>query len=256
MTRSKSNTDRPSYLPFSRSTSSYSILETVREEVEPVARNRSSPKMATLQKPPSRMNRLSQYLPAILTSTDAKLPKDQQPVLRKPMPSPSPLDVTAPDPPTRLPPSAPTQTDIMPPPPPNAHKLQKQHTPPIQMTSPRDTSPSPHSLEGRRPRASSLLPPQANNMGQPRSVSSPMTSRPVSTNLSDGEADGKLRKRRSWLPGAGKSRSRNPSQDLEQNASRAWVLAGGHQIDYNLNFLLGGDKVRGGTIHGRGGMLT
>lgn len=249
MTRSKSNTDRPCYLSYSRPTSSCSILEPVREEVEPVARSRSVAKMATLQKPPSRLNRLSQYLPAILTNNDAKLQKDQQPVLRKPMPSPSPspFDATAQGPPTRPPPSAPAQHDMMPPPPPNPQKLHKQHTPPIQMTTPRDSSPSPHSLEGRRPRANSLLPPQPNNMGQPRSVSSPMTSRPVSTNLSDSETDGKLRKRRSWLPGAGKSRSRNPSQDLDQNASLAWVLAGGHQIDYNLNFLLAGDKVRSGT---------
>ncbi|KAH7364915.1 hypothetical protein BKA65DRAFT_388987 [Rhexocercosporidium sp. MPI-PUGE-AT-0058] len=207
--------------------------------------------MTSLSKPPSRLNRLSQFLPAIMTP-QAKLSKDHQPVLRKPIPSESPI----PAPPTRPPPAAPSQTTNMnatmppppappPPPPPytsTPHKLQKQSTPPLQVTSPRDTSPSPHSLEGRRPRANSLLPPQP-DMVQARSFSSPIASRPFSTNTSDGELDGKLKKRRSWLPGSSKSRSRNPSQDLDAAPSAAWVLAGGHQIDYNLNFLLGGDKI-------------
>lgn len=67
----------------------------------------------------------------------------------------------------------------------------------------------------------------------------------MSTNMSDGESDGKLKKRRSWLPGgsSSKSRSRNPSQDLDAGPSRAWVIAKGEQADYSLNFLLGGDKI-------------
>ncbi|KAL5320213.1 hypothetical protein ACEPPN_011014 [Leptodophora sp. 'Broadleaf-Isolate-01'] len=242
MTRSKSTANHlPSYLSYSRSSPSI-LLESVCEEVEPVAQ--SPAKMTSLSKPPSRLNRLSQFLPAILTH-DAKLSKDHQPVLRKPIPSEASVQA----PPTRPPPSAPIDINniITNMPPPLSHtstpyKLQKQNTPPVQVASPRDTSPSPHSFDGRRPRANSLLPPQP-DIVQTRSFSSPIASRPLSTNISDGETDGKLKKRRSWLPGSSKSRSRNPSQDLDAAPSRAWVLAGGHQIDYNLNFLLGGDKI-------------
>ncbi|KAL2060371.1 hypothetical protein VTL71DRAFT_9766 [Oculimacula yallundae] len=199
-----------------------------------------------LSSPPSKRNRLSKYLPGMLY-TETKNTEDNQTVLRKPMPAESAVQT----PPSRAPPSVPfqfsnTNEDTPPPPPPHAsnpHKLQKQTTTPISMTSPRDTSPSPHSLEERRPRADSLLLPPA-EIAQPRSFSTPISaSRPVSTNMSDEESNNKIKKRRSWLPSSrSKSRSRHPSQDLASSPA-AWISAGGNKIEYSLSFLLAGDKI-------------
>ncbi|KAI6714513.1 hypothetical protein JHW43_002931 [Diplocarpon mali] len=196
--------------------------------------------MATLQKPQSRLNRLSQFLPGILTGNDAKLSKDQPPVPQVPKPIPrkevpSALSKERQKSPNRSAPAIPSHETQRPA---TAHKLQKttgldaghQHE-----------SPSPHTMEVRRPRASSLLsPPQ--EVEKRRSVSTPLTSRPGSTNLSSSDIEGKLSKRKSWLPGAGKSRSRHTSHELDQTTSQAWVLAGGHKIDYDPNIILAGQK--------------
>ncbi|CZT06048.1 uncharacterized protein RAG0_11891 [Rhynchosporium agropyri] len=227
----------------SRSFLSVPLLETVHEN-EPVAL--SSDMMALLSKPPqSRMQRLSMLLPSIVTS-EAKNSEETETVLRKQNPSESP----ALEAPTRAPLSAPSYTtnsssDEHPRPSPHTstpRKLQKQSTTSLQPASARDASPSPHNLEGRRQRESSLLPPV--DMNQPRSVSDPISSAPVSAPTSDGEIE-KWKKRRSWLSAGGrsKSRSKHVSQDLEAERSRAWISAGGGRIDYNLNIILGGDKI-------------
>jgi hypothetical protein len=76
-------------------------------------------------------------------------------------------------------------------------------------------------------------------------VSSPVSSRPTSYH-SEGEggsnAISKLR-RKSWMPGgSGGRRSRNASQEHDQQAPAAWVNAGNQKIDYNVKFLLSGEK--------------
>lgn len=248
MTRSKSNVARPSCLYPSSTMSSPSTPNSIHDEVEPVAQN--TVKMDLLSMPPSKLRRLSQYLPKVIL-TQAKPPQDQEhAVLRKHAPFDFEQESQAP--PSRPPPSAPVPHASTIPPPLSTtnhpHKLQKQGTLPKELprlpASPylpgRDGSVSPHNMEGRR-RGNSLLPAAA-APGSPRSVSTPQAIRPKSANL-DSELDNKTRRRSSWLPG--KPRSRKSSQDLGQGQvlSAAWVSAGGHHIDYNLKFLVGGDKV-------------
>jgi hypothetical protein len=42
--------------------------------------------------------------------------------------------------------------------------------------------------------------------------------------------------------GSGGRRSRNASQEHDQQAPAAWVNAGNQKIDYNVKFLLSGEK--------------
>ncbi|KAK2623982.1 hypothetical protein QTJ16_006616 [Diplocarpon rosae] len=198
--------------------------------------------MATLQKPQSRLNRLSQFLPGILTGNDAKLSKDQPPMAQVQPPIPrkpiSPVgDQERQQSPRRAAPATPPAHESQRPA--TAHKLQK--TAPLD-AGPHHESLAPHGTEVRKPRASSLLSPHHDGEKR-RSASTPLTGRRGSTNLSSSDNEGKQSKRKSWLPGTGKSRSRHLSRELDQEASRAWVLAGGHQIDYDTDSLLAGQKI-------------
>ena len=99
-----------------------------------------------------------------------------------------------------------------------------------------------------RQRSVSAHPPSSKRLSrpppdQPRVPSLPSTSRPQSSHDSDGAGSEKLKLRRSWLPGG---RSRSNSQDLTQQPARdsaAWVLSPDNSADYNLSFLVNGEKV-------------
>ncbi|RDL36952.1 uncharacterized protein BP5553_04385 [Venustampulla echinocandica] len=77
-----------------------------------------------------------------------------------------------------------------------------------------------------------------------RSVSSPVTTRPISLTL-EGAADspgGKISKRRSWLAGGRRSRATSQEDPL-QHRSNAWINAENHQPEYSLSPLVSGEKV-------------
>ncbi|KAF4627809.1 hypothetical protein G7Y89_g10342 [Cudoniella acicularis] len=227
-------------------------LEPVRESAEHISSEMPHYLRDMLQKPQraSRLQRLSIFLPTLKTNIDSKRAKETQP---PPLPSDpaSPLpDRAAPPPPSRLPPSPP-QFANDPVPPISSKKPQKSESPSRIQPLPRALSRAPARLntEGYTSNRSSSLapPPIASDVGHNRSVSSPVTSRPVSNyHSSEGEADPsgthKLeKKRKSWLGGG--RRSRNASQEDLNYVSDAWVNAGSHKIDYNLSLLINGEKV-------------
>ncbi|KAH6665933.1 hypothetical protein B0J14DRAFT_491414 [Halenospora varia] len=201
-----------------------------------------------LQKPqrPSRLQRLSLFLPNLKTNIDSKKLKAIQPPPPIPLTqSPDQSPPLPPLPPTRAAPSAP-QAARDHTPPPTSRKLRKPESPNRILSLPRALSPTRSQLntDGFTPRSSSLAPPPP-EVAQGRSVSSPVSSRPVSNYLG-GDADlgiHKLeKKRKSWLGGGRKSR--NISQEnLGQYQAEAWVNAGSHKIDYNLSLLINGEKV-------------
>ena len=88
----------------------------------------------------------------------------------------------------------------------------------------------------------------ANVPTRPPIPSSPRTTsntfgRPLSMRDMDGS---KASRRKSWLPGAqARLRSRNASQDMidDAKAPAAWINAGSNKIDYNLSFLINGQRV-------------
>ena len=94
----------------------------------------------------------------------------------------------------------------------------------------------------KRERASSLSPPMRQNGTHSRVASLPTASGPVSFHA-DQEANraGRKTDKKGWL---GLSRSRNASQELDpSHSSTAWVNIGGRTLDYNLDFLVHGEKV-------------
>jgi hypothetical protein len=195
----------------------------------------------------SRLNRISIFLPNFMSNRDSKGEQDK--LQKKPLPI---LPITpqasehqspqrsAPEPPTRLPPVVPAAARPQTPPP-SSKKLHKAESPSRKLLiNPSSPVASPPHIEGKKLRAASTLGPTAHNtdVGR-RSVSSPIHTR---TGSSDSEV-GKLSKRKSWMPGLGK-RSRNASsEDLNGHRADAWVNAGSHKIDYNLGFLISGEKV-------------
>jgi hypothetical protein len=50
------------------------------------------------------------------------------------------------------------------------------------------------------------------------------------------------------VPRGGKTKSRNTSQDLSGQGTRAWINAGAHQIIYNSNLLVEGERVGSSTL--------
>jgi hypothetical protein len=242
------------------------LLETVGEVEESVLGKKerleevpqSQVNMLSPQQRPSRLHRLSSFLPTL--RTDSKPQKDS---LRKPVPRkqvPSQYRQSSANPPTRPPPTAPVPASqypvdpLGPPlhPPHRLHKAGPALPLPAQSAGPHTSAhTSAHTPAQERRR--SLAPPvgqsEVGQGGQPRVVSSPVSSRPTSYH-SEGEgstnAISKLR-RKSWMPGGiggtGGRQSRNTPQGDEQHTSVAWVNAGSHKIDYNINLLLAGEKV-------------
>lgn len=96
----------------------------------------------------------------------------------------------------------------------------------------------PSSQAAPRVRSSSAQPPGRRSTGDhARTVSTPLDPRPTSRQSNDGDARGRLR--RSWLPGA----RRSESKDSKMSGNKAWIIASGNHADYNTSFLMNGDKV-------------
>jgi hypothetical protein len=190
---------------------------------------------------PSRLRRLSSFLPSI--STQSKLQKD---VLRKVVPRkqlPAPFEAPPTSAPARLPPAVPNliseSSNIPVAAPPN--RLHKPNGRPLSedefLRAAETAIPSTNGM---------LLSPQVvqSENVHGRVASGPANSSPASYH-SEGEgghtAISKLR-RKSWMPG-GKSRSKTASQEERENLYSAWINAGKYKIDYNIHGLLSGEKV-------------
>jgi hypothetical protein len=198
----------------------------------------------------SRKNRLSIFLPHFMSSSDAKGEQDK--LQKKVLPYLPPLfqgdepqsespssQLSAQEPPTRLPPVVPGARPHTPPP--SSKKLQKAESPTRRLLA-RPSSPaaSPQQIEGKKLRvASTLGPPAQSAEVNRRSVSSPVHRRTDSS----GSEVGKQSKRKSWMPGLGK-RSRNASsEDLNKHTAEAWIVEDGHKLEYSLVLLSSGMKV-------------
>lgn len=210
-----------------------------RQAAKSEAANRAvlqTPSMLEKRSRPSRLERFSLYIPNFKNVPDSKRLQD---TLKKAphLDLATPPQRDAPPPPSRLPPQAPSSrnsspTQHMSP----ATKLQKPQSPTRKLLS-TNSAPIPPPHDGRRSRRSSLLPPVMQEAFHGRSVSSPLNTRPQTSN---GELT--FSKRKSWM-GLG-SRSQNASaEDLSGSSSRAWINAGSAKIDYNLSLLLDGEKV-------------
>lgn len=261
MTSSKSTPKRRLSNFLSRSAPTFLQPVQESEEESEAVPNKKMIQQRRLQWRPSRFQRLSQFFPTLIITTDSKTMQDSQrpqvpqkdKILRKPAPAQYGQSSPAP---SRVPPRAlSTVTAQIPPPPNSSHKLHKKpDSLNLSKPQPRAQSPSPnHAISNyQRPRGNSLAPPRATDIPQGRSVSSPVNSRPNSYH-SEGEEGSSTSRlgRKSWL--RGRSRSRNVSQDLLDNAhpSHAWVNTGSQKIDYNLSLLINGEKVRhSGRIKG------
>ncbi|KAI9645545.1 hypothetical protein NHQ30_006287 [Ciborinia camelliae] len=195
----------------------------------------------------SRLHRISAYFPSIFGETDSKsnegklpaIPQNANLPMRQP-PSPEPSAIP------------PMPTSSPPPPPPTEsapNKLQKEQAQnnlsPLNLSA----SPSPDVTEpvnqrrgrhGSTSNVNSLAPPSTSGTGN-RSVSSPVSSRPMSY-TSDGESNAKASKRRSFFPV--KTRSRHSASNSgADDRSSAWVIAGDQKIDYNISLVKNGEKV-------------
>jgi hypothetical protein len=214
-----------------------------REEVPPSQVNMLSLQQRPSRRP-SRLHRLSSFLPILRTNSKLQKVQSRTQVPRKQVPSQ--YREPSPNAPSRPPPTAPVPTSQFTPAavaPPTSNRLQKAGAPP---QLPAAQSADPHTITQGRRRGNSLVPVVQSEFGHARVVSSPVDARPASYH-SDGEggsnAISKLR-RRSWIPGGnGGRRSRNASQDDNEHAPVAWVNAGGNKIDYKVNVLLAGEKV-------------
>lgn len=182
---------------------------------------------------PSRLHRLSSFLPSI--NTKSKLSKDvlRKPVRRKQLPSryeAPPASVAAPS-------SEPTNSPIAPPP----NRLQKPNVRPLSEDDAlRLQAPQAHLQATER-----VIPVvHKSETSHTRASSSPINNNAISYH-SEGEggsnAISKLR-RKSWMPG-GKVRSKTGSQEQRENLYSAWVNIGKHKFDYDINPLLNGEQV-------------
>jgi hypothetical protein len=229
-----------------------SILEVLQEVVE---EDQATPSMeVAMTKPPaklSRVQRLSSFLPNLKINSKAIEDHDAS-ILRKPAPASHQQNTqyATNGHPSRRPPSPPAAPrSVSANLPRQSNRLRRPDSPSTHQGVPRASSSGnpqiPTAQQSSRPRSPSLLPPVTNtNEGQMRAVSSAMAPRPASPYTDDEASGGKVSKRKSWLPGGGR-RSRNASQDLTGVAgSKAWVITGNGQLDYGLNPLVNGDKVR------------
>jgi hypothetical protein len=191
---------------------------------------------------PSRLHRLSSFLPSI--NTQSKLQKD---VLRKPLPRkqlPSQFEAPPTSAPARLSPavSAMASEPTIAPLTPAKNRLANSNDRPLSADEYFRTT-----EKATPPTNRTLLSPQvaqSENVHGRRAVSGPVTSCPAPNQL-DGESSSKAiskLRRVSWMPG-GKARSKTVSQEERENSYAAWINAGTRKIEYDIQALMSGEKV-------------
>jgi hypothetical protein len=235
---------------FSSSAPALSIVSESEEELDSSPYYKAAAKMELQRKKRTRLQRLSTFLPKI--TTESKSTEDPQ-FLRKPAPAdrniPQARHAQHPSSefPSRRPPSPPTTPRSSSANPPTSNRIRKHESPTHYQNAPRPSSSGGYSASREypgRPTSGSYIPPSINTYEMPgQGMSAPMHNR-NSPSQSDGESPGeKTSMRKSWLGGR---KSRNASQDLSSvHGSLAWIDSGMGKVDYSLNFLVNGDKVRG-----------
>jgi hypothetical protein len=220
---------------------------TQKEEHSEAVPQKSDMLSAPIPQRPTRLQRLSFFLPSLNSSKQSKPSQD---VLRKPVPArkqpPSQYDAPPPSAPSRLPPAVPTSI-FDPTNAPSAPSSELANSTVVsspnrlQKTNYR-TSPEDEALNVQPPtaplRTTASLFPAVDSIGHGRAASDPISYQPISYQ-SEGEGSGnevKKLQRKSWMPG-GKTKS------TEERTFEAWVNAGKSKIYYDFNHLLDGHQV-------------
>ena len=224
-----------------------SVLEKLPEGVE--GDHETSSTEVTMARPRaklSRVQRLSSFLPNIRTNSKSKEEHDTS-ILRKPAPALYQQNAQhiSSGHPTRHPPFPPPAPKVVSANgPQQSNRLRRPESTKALRGVPSSGNPQIATTQQRRPRSSSQLQSPNTNIGHMRALSTPKSPRTVSPYTDDEASGGKTSKRMSWLPVGGR-KSRNVSQDLSGVAgSKAWVIMGNGHLDYGLNPLVDGDKVR------------